>query len=304
MFDLTIVGHFALDLIISPRIARSETTLGGPPTYSSIAARKMGAKVSVISKVGMDFPSEYVDRLIGEGVDLSGLKRVGDALSTRFILKYEKGRRRLQLKSRAPSIEPNDVAESLESRAIHASPIANELSVETINELRGLTEVLSLDPQGLVRRFDAEGNVSLKRMSDQHVLENIDIFKSSMSELDLVIGAEEIPSAFKKIHHYGVRTIIVTKGIKGSILSHDRKIYAVPACKPEVLVDPTGAGDAFIGAFLAEYLQDKDVTWCACVGSASASFVVEGIGSARFGEKGEVYERAYEAYGKLKSFSL
>lgn len=304
MFDLTIVGHFAIDLISSPRIKRPQPTLGGPPTYSSIAAKKMGAEVSVISKVGGDFPQEYIERLVNENVDLSGLKLVSGALTTRFVLKYGQGKRRLQLKSRAPSIEPSDIPEPSRSKAVHVAPIANELSGETIGKLRGRTEILSLDPQGLVRRFDEEGNVKFGRMKDRSILRNIDIFKSSMSELCLVVGAVEMASAFKKIHRYGVRTIIATKGMKGSLLSQEGILYTIPTCKPKVLVDPTGAGDAFIGAFLAEYLRSEDVIWCACVGSAAASFVVEGIGPSRFGEKSEVYERASQAREKLRSIKL
>jgi len=304
MFDLVTVGHFAIDLIVSPTMARSETTLGGPPTYSSLAARKLGAEVSVVSKVGGDFPSEYTDWLIKNGVDLSGLIRVSDALTTRFILKYEKRKRRLQLKSRAPPIEPSDIPESLQSRAIHAAPIANELTADTISELRSLTEMLSLDPQGLVRRFNDDGNVNLRRMKDRQVLKKIDIFKSTMNELNYVVDATDISLAFKKIHEYGVKSVIITKGKKGSLLSHKGKSYVIPACKPKALVDATGAGDAYIGAFLAELVQGEDVTWCACVGSAAASFVVEGVGPSRFGEKKEVDERASEAFEKLEAFNL
>jgi len=55
MFDLVTVGHFAIDLILSPKIANPRLTLGGSPTYVSLAARKLGARGSVISKVGKDF---------------------------------------------------------------------------------------------------------------------------------------------------------------------------------------------------------------------------------------------------------
>lgn len=304
MFDLTTVGHFAIDLIVSPHIASSEATLGGPPTYSSMAARKLGAAVSVISKVGGDFPPEYIDWLTGKGVDLSGLSMISDASSTRFILKYEEGKRRLQLRSRAPSLEPIDVPESLESRAIHAAPIANELSGKTIRKLRSLTEVLSLDPQGLVRRFDKQGNMSFDRVEDHQILERIDIFKSTIGELGFVVDATDLSSAFKEIHKRGVKIIIVTKGVEGATLSHRGEICEVPACKPKAFVDATGAGDVFIGAFLAEYVRDKDVEWCACVGSAAASFVVECVGPSCFGEKREVYERASEAFEELRKTGL
>jgi len=303
---LVTVGHFAIDLIASPKIAHSEDTLGGPPTFSSLAARKMGANVSVISKVGSDFPPKYINWLAANKIDLSGLKKVEGTSTTRFILRYEKstGKRRLLLKSRAPPIGPSDIPESSESKVIHVAPIANELSSETISRLRGLTSLLAFDPQGLVRKFDGQGNVSLKRMEDHRILKNIDIFKSSVDELNCFVNTDDLHEAFKRIHEYGVETVIVTRGTRGSMLSHRGKIWVIPACKPKVFVDATGAGDAFIGAFLVEYVQGKDASWCACVGSASASFVVEGVGPSRFGEKREVYERASEAFERLKTSKL
>ena len=51
-------------------------------------------------------------------------------------------------------------------------------------------------------------------------------------------------------------------------------------------------------AFLTEYLRQKDSTWCACVGSAAASVVVEGLGPTYFGKKEEIYRRAKILYEK------
>ncbi len=104
--------------------------------------------------------------------------------------------------------------------------------------------------------------------------------------------------ATRKIHSYGIRIVIVTKGASGATLSFEEKLVDIPPCKPSIVLDPTGAGDAFIGAFLAEYVRGEDVEWCACVGCAASSFVVEGIGPAVFGDKEEIYLRARQIYGK------
>ena len=64
------------------------------------------------------------------------------------------------------------------------------------------------------------------------------------------------------------------------------------------LVDPTGAGDVFMGGFLTEYLREKESVWCSCVGSAAASLVVEGIGPTYFGSKEKIYQRAKVLYEK------
>ena len=82
------------------------------------------------------------------------------------------------------------------------------------------------------------------------------------------------------------------------MLSVEGAQFNIAACPSQVLVDPTGAGDVFIGGFLTEYLRQKESIWCACVGSAAASFVVEGIGPTYFGKKEEIYQRAKVLYEK------
>ena len=298
MFDLTTVGHFAIDLISSPTIVSPKPTLGGPPTYASLAARKLGARVSVISKVGEDFAEEYVAWLKSQGVNLSGLKLVKGALSTKFVLKYRNGRRKLQLKEQAPPIHPEDVPNTLQTRAVHIAPITNELGLEVVEKLRTLTSTLSLDPQGFLRRFDEQGGVHPKKWDDQNILDKVDIYKSSLVEMKAATGTSDLPSAIRRVHDRGVKIVIVTKGARGATLSFEGKIHDIPPCRPSINRDPTGAGDAFIGAFLAEYVRGKDPEWCACVGCAASSFVVEGIGPAVFGEKEETYLRARQIYGK------
>ncbi len=305
MFDLVTVGNFAIDLITSPKIASPQPTLGGSPTYTSIAAAKLGAKVSVISRVGADFQNRYLEWLKANGVDLSGLKQVKGAATTKFILTYRNGERKLQLKDRAPPISTQDISDSLQTIALHVAPIANEIQNAVVAKLRGLTEILSLDPQGFVRTFDKKGNMRLKPWKANQALTQIDIYKSSSREIRMVTRPKELPLAMREIRDYGAKIVMVTRGMKGTILLVDDEFYHIPACKPRVFQDPTGAGDAFIGSFLAEYLQGKEPLWCACVGSAASSFVVEGIGPAVFGEKEETYRRAKGIYEKgLKQLSI
>jgi len=90
MFDLTTVGHFAIDLISSPTIVSPKPTLGGPPIYTSLAARKLSARVSVISKVGEDFTEEYVTWLKSQGVNLARLKLVKGGLEYEIRFEVQK----------------------------------------------------------------------------------------------------------------------------------------------------------------------------------------------------------------------
>ncbi|MBS7634010.1 hypothetical protein KEJ34_00685 [Candidatus Bathyarchaeota archaeon] len=305
MFDIITIGHFALDRIFLPGSPRTRKTLGGPPTYTSLAAKKMGAKVSVISKVGGDFPAKYVKWLREQGVDLSGLKISEDSQTTSFMLKYyHGGERDLILRSRAPPISAEDLSPSMKARAVHVSPIANEISVDLIEMVSSMTPIISLDPQGLLRRFNDDGKMSLQKMDDLSFLRCINIFKSSEKEIKALTGRESVTEAIDKIRSYGIEVAIATMGEKGSLLSFSNKFYMVPPAKSKIILDPTGAGDVFIGAFITEYLRNADPLWCTCVGAAAASFVIEKIGPKGFRGNREIYRRAAPIYEKTLKLQL
>lgn len=295
MFDLVTVGHFSIDLI-ELGVGPPKKALGGPPTYVSLTARKLGARVSVVSKVGGDFPSTYRRWLKKQGIDLSFLKITRETRTTSFLLKYTRGKRTLRLLSRAPPIEAEDVPNRLHAKIIHVAPITGEVSEAAVSKARHLADILSVDPQGFVRRFDQEGWTRLAPMKNPKIFKAFDIFKASVEEVEVITGASNPISAIRRIRKYGVDLVMITMGTEGVLLSLKDRTYKIPPCKPKVVKDTTGAGDTFIGAFLAEYLTRRDPLWCACVGSAAASLLIESVGPSLPGDQNQVYERAHRAY--------
>lgn len=248
VFDIVTVGHFAIDHIQSKRFEPPKKLLGGPPAYVSIAARKLDARVGVVSKVGDDFPDEYTKLLSSNKVDLFGVKKVKNSSTTSFVLKYMNGNRQLLLKSHAPSILKEDVSLPFEAKAIHIAPIAGEISCEVIEELRKKADTLSLDPQGFLRRFDANERVNLKKWADRRILEQIDVFKSSLHEIRKIASSKNLKISMKEIQDFGVKIVIVTLGGKGATLLFDKTFHRIPAIQPKELIDPTGAGGTFLRA--------------------------------------------------------
>lgn len=298
--DVAVVGHLSIDKILLPSRTTPFIVLGGAAAYTTFAVRRLGATASVISKVGGNFPEAYLWWLKQEGIDLSGVIKQADQPTTSFQLDYsgDLGERTLSLKGKGAPITLADVPADLKAKSIHVAPIANEVSYDVIEHLSHRADVVSLDPQGLLRSFDEAGNVADNASFDKRILGLIDIYKSSQSEILLLTGQSDLKEAIKAVHDFGVGTVIVTLGAKGSILSVEGAQFNISACPSQVFVDPTGAGDVFIGGFLTEYLKQKETIWCACVGSAAASCVVEGIGPTCFGKKEEIYQRAKVLYEK------
>ncbi|MGC8999216.1 MAG: carbohydrate kinase family protein [Candidatus Bathyarchaeia archaeon] len=299
-FEIVSVGHFSIDSINLPNRQLPYIILGGSVAYVSLSARRLGANVSIISKVGEDFPEAYLWWLSQEGIDISNVAKIKHEKTTRFELNYngDLSSRILRLTSRSPSIEVEDLPNSLEAKAVHLAPIANEIPYEVAEKLAKSAEIISLDPQGLVRVFDENGLVANESLKDKRMLELIDVYKSSRDEIEAVTGVADLKLAIKTVHDFGVEIVIVTLGMKGAVLSIGGAIYEIPAYTPNKLIDPTGAGDAFIGGFLAEYVRSKEALWCACVGSALASTIVEGVGPTFLGDENEIYRRASVLYEK------
>ena len=299
-FDVAVVGHFAIDTLCLPSRSSPFDVLGGSVTYVSFVAKRLDATVSIISKVGGDFPEAYLWWLREEGIDLSGVRKLANEQTTSFELGYNKdlSNRTLRLKSKASTISTRDLPRSLRAKAVHIAPIAGEISYAVVKKLKSCADVLSLDPQGLLRRFDKTGKVTSRSPVDKRLFSLINVYKSSLDEISVLTGYSDLSAAVNAVHDFGVETVIVTLGAKGAVLSVEKTLYKIPSCTFRVFVDPTGAGDAFIGGFLTEYIRQKDSLWCACVGSAAASLVIEGIGPTFFGEKEEIYERARSVYEK------
>jgi sugar/nucleoside kinase (ribokinase family) len=299
-FDVAVVGHFAIDTIRLPSRSAPFVVLGGSVTYVSFVTKRLDGSVSIISKVGGDFPEAYMWLLREEGIDVSGVVKLKKSGTTRFDLEYSKdlSNRKLKLESKAAPIKLSNLPKHLQAKAVHVAPIAGEVSYEVAKKLKGCAEVLSLDPQGLLRRFGKTGKVTSRTSVDKRLFSLINVYKSSLEEITALTGHSDINAAINAIHDFGVKTVIVTLGAKGAVLSVEKTVYNIPPFSSRVLVDPTGAGDAFIGGFLTEYIRQKDALWCACVGSAAASLVIEGIGPTFFGEKEEIYQRARSLYEK------
>jgi sugar/nucleoside kinase (ribokinase family) len=295
--EVLIVGHISKDNIKLPQYFYRDI-MGGTSTYVSLGSRMLDANVSIISKVGRDFPPIFLDTLIRNNINTSMLIKDKNAYTTSFVLDYtENGKRQLFLRNKGPLIKVEDIPNSIKSKAVHIAPIVNEIDIKAINKLKEIG-IVSIDPQGFVRQFDEEGRMHLVGIKDLNIINDIDILKLSKRETEIITNENDLTKSIKILNRLGIKNIIVTKGAYGAFFYLKNKIYFIPTAKPRQVIDTTGAGDVFIGSFLAEYIRGKDPLWCACVGSSASSFIIEEVGPRGITNKKNIYERAKQVYEK------
>lgn len=90
---------------------------------------------------------------------------------------------------------------------------------------------------------------------------------------------ENVKELLLNIKNNGFEVLSVTDGANGAYaVDKENKVYKIPTLKPEGH-EKTGAGDAYAGAFLASYFQQKEISECMRWGVLNALGVMSKVGA-------------------------
>jgi 2-dehydro-3-deoxygluconokinase len=292
-----VCGNLTLDEF--DRNGNHEVRPGGSALYSSLAAAYFGARVSVFSSVGRDYPSEILTLISSLGVDITGVRKF-KAGTTRFRISYKGDSRRLKLVSPGRNLKPRRIVGSLQ--ATHLGPVFNELGLDTLTHARRHSEFLTLDVQGLLRTVGQDGLVRLVRKNVDPFLSRCNLVKATEEEARVMAPAPTVVATARRLLRQGAQYAIITRGRSGSLLVKKYGgAFRLPSVPEREVVDQTGAGDIFIGSWLATFMLLEDALWAAAVGAAFSSLSVRGIGISKFRfHRRELFRRASWAYENSK----
>jgi sugar/nucleoside kinase (ribokinase family) len=118
------------------------------------------------------------------------------------------------------------------------------------------------------------------------LLRRVDGFVLNESEARQLTQENNLFRAAKKIHKLGPKHVIVKKGEHGAILSNRSGLFVSPAFPLDHVVDPTGAGDSFVGGMMgylaaAKGSVEKNLRRAMVYGSVVASYCCEDFGLKR-----------------------
>ena len=274
-----VVGHLAQD------VAPGGYTPGGTALYATLAARRLGLSVGVLTSVPPD-----VDLAVLEGAQLSV---VPAEHATIFDNRYGPDGRVQFLYGRAAPLGPADVPAAWRAAPIlHLGPIAHEVDPTIAAVFPQALTVAT--PQGWLRRWDGrpeDGGARIWPLPHAHIVDRLPPLDVVVLSEEDVAGDEGAVAAYRA----RVRIVVLTRGTRGATVYAGDGVLHVPAF-PAREVDPTGAGDVFAAAFAIRYHEEKDLLGAARFAAATASFVVEGPGGSTIPSLAQVEQRmaAYE----------
>lgn len=95
------------------------------------------------------------------------------------------------------------------------------------------------------------------------------------------------------------KIVITTLGDKGALIEEGGRTIEIKPAKPTKVIDPSGAGDAWRGGFLAGWQRDLDLTTCGQMGAIAAVYAVEQYGTQEHTYTKQAFTKRYrQTYNK------
>lgn len=298
--SVLIVGSTALDSIKTPK-AENPRLLGGSASHAAVAA-SFFCPVNLVGVVGDDFPQRYLQLYRKHRINLGGLQ-IQPGKTFHWSGEYEANmnRRRTLLTELGvfETFTPTLPQALRKTPFVLLANIAPSLQSHVLDQAQRPKFVVA-------DTMDLWLNIALPDLL--RLLKRLDAFVLNDSEAHQLTGEDNLFAALKKLHKLGPKYVIIKEGSHGSMLSSPGGIFLCPAYPVPKLVDPTGAGDSFVGAMMG-YLAaangpiDRHIRRAMVYGSVVASFCCEGFGLQRTATltRGQI-ERRVKELGRLTKF--
>ena len=299
---LLVVGSIALDSVSTP-FGETADALGGSAVFFSVAASLLHP-VSVVGVIGDDYPTAELDRWVDSGVDWSAVEHAkGESFRWKGRYSYDlQNRETLETRLGVfADFQPKIAEHHRDARFLFLGNIDPELQLTVLDQVRK-PELVVCDTMNYW--------IQSKRDALMDLMGRIDILMVNDSEARELSGDWNIYRAARWILEQGPSMAVIKQGEYGAVLVDKDSTFYIPAYPLEEIFDPTGAGDAFAGGFMAHLARTGDqsshnVRRAMVYGSAMGSFAVEAFSVNRFHEIGhpEVTERV-RAFGDLVRFDI
>ncbi len=258
--DVTALGFCAIDhLCLIPKtpdddkveISKLLIGGGGPAATAAVAAARLGARTAYLGAVGDDAAGKQIlEGLQAANVDVAGVLIRPGAVSAVGYCWVE------QLTGKRNIAWSKGSVQGLRAREVNSAIVCSG-------------RVLLLDghhPEAAIRAAQLAKKHGTKVLLDGGTFRPH--MKALMALSDVVIasevfarqmtGQDDVKAALMKIYGYGPQWAVVTLGAKGAMAYDGQKFLAQKSFKVDV-VDTTGAGDVYHGAFAYKYLSSSDL---------------------------------------------
>ncbi|MGN0478406.1 MAG: carbohydrate kinase [Hominenteromicrobium sp.] len=268
MADFLSLGEMLIDFTPAGKteagIPLFEQNPGGAPANVAVQAARLGVSSGFIGKVGHDMFGTFLKQTLEtQNVDTANLLFSDDtATSLAFVQLSESGDRDFSF-YRNPGADTQIRFDEIDTTQIDNAKVlcfgsllltaepARTAVPQIVAYAREKGVITAYDPNWRRPLWpDAETGIQAMKC----LLPLADVVKASDEELEMLTGCGEIEDGAKQLFTLGVQVVVVTRGPKGCVVCTKEGTLSLPTYDTKV-VDTTGSGDSFFGAFLTKLME-------------------------------------------------
>ena len=264
-YDVTALGEILIDFTPAGESPQGnilfERNPGGAPANLLATIAKFGGRSAFIGKVGDDLFGRYLISVLDDAnIDSRGVRLSASARTTLAFVALDSSGDRSFSFYRNPGADTELSADELDLSIITASRIFHFGSLSLTDEPSRSATFAALDHakrEGKTISYDPNLRPLLWKSTDdakEKILSAIgytDILKISEEEMAFLTGETDLKLGTDAIiSRYGTPLILVTLGADGCFYRTKNFSGSTPAFTGLSIIDTTGAGDSFLGAFL------------------------------------------------------
>lgn len=254
---------------------RDSALMGGGPVPTALcAAARLGAKTAILDRVGDDWRGDLIAADYARfGVDFSMLIREPGRTSSLGIVLVRKhdGERHVVFQcGDATPLRFEDLPQAAlrSCRILHLNGRHWPACLEAAQVVRDSGGLVSFD--GGANRYDPKFSA---------IFPFVDLFIVARDFAEKFAGSEDRAVQLDALAKNGTRLVGITDGVHGSWFSAaGGETFHEAAFEVDRVVDTTGCGDVFHGAFLAAVAAGGDWRECARLASAAAALNATALG--------------------------
>lgn len=272
LIDQVSFGHVVIDDIELADGTTYKNQLGGAGIYAVVgqALASRAGKAGVVSGMGQDFDATKRSLLRTQGIDDTGLVAL-DPYTPRTRIQYSADGERVETPAQGlEHFEKLDPALEITPLSYHRASgiyLFDAINPELVGGIADLK-----NSEGAKVLWEIHAGICAPEHFGQvvHQLKQIDVLSINRTELLGLCGTTDLLESIGKIRAHTNAIIALRLGSKGAIvLTQDHWFRARPPAG--VVVDPTGAGNAFSGAFITAYSETSGQAQSALQAAMAAS---------------------------------
>ncbi|MEQ8657596.1 MAG: carbohydrate kinase family protein [Hyphomicrobiales bacterium] len=275
---LVCFGNFTIDDVVLADGQKRDGCTGGDALYATLAARAFEPASELVAPIGMDTPPDILARLEQLGLSLAGMpQRDVPNLHNRVDYKAD-GSREWTLYSDPDHFDVlSPFARDIPPAFLGADRFL--VLAMALPAQESLVEDLSGRPDTLVALDPQEDYIFGNESRLEAIIAKTDIFMPSEEEVVRLTGLRDWPKAARQFAGLGPRRVIIKRGANGAYLYDKERdaSFEIPVFDGGEVIDTTGAGDSFCGAFMAMMGREAP-EYAALAGAVAASVTVSGYG--------------------------